>query len=395
MPGRFRGRTNGPGAAPAVEGAHARPTRPGRRRRCRPGGAGGRARARAPGPRRHRARARPRRRQLGAPLRPPEAPHPQGGRRAPGPALPRRAPRPSRAATTWSPTCARTRSASSPTCARGWRSLGWRRCPGARRGPRVGASRRAPARSRRGPWWSRPASPRRPTRRRSPAPTAFAGSLRHAADYRGPADAAGRRVLVVGAGNSGVDLALALADVAASVDLAVRDGLALVPCPTPLTPTRRDAAPGAPAGGSPRPRCGACGARTPSSACRGLPGRCAKPSRWWASGWSTRCARGACGCGRGSSASMPAGARFADGTRGALRRGVAGDGLPRRDGVGGALAGPGPRGTGGGARRRGGPGPAPGRLRLPEPDELAAGAAARRRARRARGRRSSSVGRRQ
>ncbi len=68
-----------------------------------------------------------------------------------------------------------------------------------------------------------------------PGADRFRGSLRHAADYRGPAADAGRCVLVVGAGNTGVDLALALADVAASVDLAVRDGLALVACPTPLS----------------------------------------------------------------------------------------------------------------------------------------------------------------
>jgi cation diffusion facilitator CzcD-associated flavoprotein CzcO len=68
-----------------------------------------------------------------------------------------------------------------------------------------------------------------------PGAAAYGGSLRHAAVYRGPEGDAGRRVLVVGAGNTGVDLALALADTAASVDLAVRDGLALVPCPTALS----------------------------------------------------------------------------------------------------------------------------------------------------------------
>jgi cation diffusion facilitator CzcD-associated flavoprotein CzcO len=70
---------------------------------------------------------------------------------------------------------------------------------------------------------------------RVPGAAAFAGPLRHAADYRGPEGDAGRRVLVVGAGNTGVDLALALAQTAAAVDLSVRDGLALVPCPTPLS----------------------------------------------------------------------------------------------------------------------------------------------------------------
>jgi uncharacterized NAD(P)/FAD-binding protein YdhS len=68
-----------------------------------------------------------------------------------------------------------------------------------------------------------------------PGMGAFGGPLRHAAAYRDPAADAGRRVLVVGAGNTGVDLALGLADHAAAVDLAVRDGLALVPCPTALS----------------------------------------------------------------------------------------------------------------------------------------------------------------
>ncbi|MDF1523780.1 MAG: NAD(P)/FAD-dependent oxidoreductase [Trueperaceae bacterium] len=68
-----------------------------------------------------------------------------------------------------------------------------------------------------------------------PGMDAFAGPLRHAAAYRDPAADAGRRVLVVGAGNTGVDLALGLAGHAAAVDLVVRDGVALVPCPTALS----------------------------------------------------------------------------------------------------------------------------------------------------------------
>lgn len=67
-----------------------------------------------------------------------------------------------------------------------------------------------------------------------PGADGFRGALRHVAAYRGPAEGSGRRVLVVGAGNSGVDVALAHVGRAVSVDLALRDGVALVPCPSPL-----------------------------------------------------------------------------------------------------------------------------------------------------------------
>jgi putative flavoprotein involved in K+ transport len=63
-------------------------------------------------------------------------------------------------------------------------------------------------------------------------PGAFAGEIVHSADYRNPAPYVGRRVLVVGAGNSGAEIATDLADGgAAEVFLAVR---------TPPSIVRRD-----------------------------------------------------------------------------------------------------------------------------------------------------------
>jgi putative flavoprotein involved in K+ transport len=61
---------------------------------------------------------------------------------------------------------------------------------------------------------------------------AFAGEIVHSADYRNPAPYVGRRVLVVGSGNSGTEIAVDLADGgAAEVSLAVR---------TPPSIIRRD-----------------------------------------------------------------------------------------------------------------------------------------------------------
>jgi len=92
----------------------------------------------------------------------------------------------------------------------------------------------------RGPWrterlvvatgvWSAPATPALPARE------AYRGRALHVAEYRGPRDLAGARVLVVGPGNSGKDVALHAARVAASVDVAVRDGAAFVPYPNALS----------------------------------------------------------------------------------------------------------------------------------------------------------------
>jgi len=92
----------------------------------------------------------------------------------------------------------------------------------------------------RGPWrterlalatgiWSAPVAPLLPGR------DAYRGRALHVAEYRGPAQLEGARVLVVGLGNSGKDVALHAARVAASVDVAVRDGAAFVPYPNALS----------------------------------------------------------------------------------------------------------------------------------------------------------------
>lgn len=77
--------------------------------------------------------------------------------------------------------------------------------------------------------WSAPVTPP------LPGSEAYLGRALHVADYRGPRDLAGARVLVVGLGNSGKDVALHAARVAASVDVAVRDGALFVPYPNALT----------------------------------------------------------------------------------------------------------------------------------------------------------------
>ncbi len=57
----------------------------------------------------------------------------------------------------------------------------------------------------------------------------FLGSVTHSCDYRGPDRFAGLRVLVVGAGNSGAEIASELVGVAATVDLAVHRPTYVVP----------------------------------------------------------------------------------------------------------------------------------------------------------------------
>lgn len=60
-------------------------------------------------------------------------------------------------------------------------------------------------------------------------PGTFAGTLVHSAEYRNPTTHAGSRVLVVGAGNSGAEIAVDLADGgAAEVFLAVRNAPSIV-----------------------------------------------------------------------------------------------------------------------------------------------------------------------
>ncbi len=59
----------------------------------------------------------------------------------------------------------------------------------------------------------------------------FSGTLIHSAFYRNPTPYSGKRVLVVGAGNSGSELAVDLAGAGAEVEIAVRGGVVFVPCP--------------------------------------------------------------------------------------------------------------------------------------------------------------------
>lgn len=59
--------------------------------------------------------------------------------------------------------------------------------------------------------------------------SAFPGLVLHSCEYHRPADIPGTRVLVVGAGNSGAEIAAELARVGRDVDLAVRSGANVVP----------------------------------------------------------------------------------------------------------------------------------------------------------------------
>jgi cation diffusion facilitator CzcD-associated flavoprotein CzcO len=62
-----------------------------------------------------------------------------------------------------------------------------------------------------------------------PGQDRFGGDIRHSRDYRNPAPYAGKRVLVVGFGNSGSEIALDLADAGVTVALAVRGPVNIVP----------------------------------------------------------------------------------------------------------------------------------------------------------------------
>lgn len=57
----------------------------------------------------------------------------------------------------------------------------------------------------------------------------FPGTVLHSRDYRRPSDLAGQRVLVVGFGNSGGELAIDLAEDGREVDIAVRSAVNLLP----------------------------------------------------------------------------------------------------------------------------------------------------------------------
>ena len=69
----------------------------------------------------------------------------------------------------------------------------------------------------------------RPSWPRWPGRSGYTGRLLHSTAYRSPEPFAGRDVLVVGAGSSGTEIALALAGVASRVRLAVRTPPVLIP----------------------------------------------------------------------------------------------------------------------------------------------------------------------
>lgn len=74
--------------------------------------------------------------------------------------------------------------------------------------------------------WSHPVRPD------LPGLSEFVGEVVHSAQYRNAEPFAGRRVLVIGAGNSGCEIAAGLADKGASVSLSVRSRVLFVPRPS-------------------------------------------------------------------------------------------------------------------------------------------------------------------
>lgn len=68
-----------------------------------------------------------------------------------------------------------------------------------------------------------------PVRPALPGEGQFGGPIRHAAEYRNPGSLPGERVLVIGAGNSGTEIAVELADAGRAVTIAIRSGINIVP----------------------------------------------------------------------------------------------------------------------------------------------------------------------
>ena len=94
---------------------------------------------------------------------------------------------------------------------------------------RIGAPTRRRVGSPR-PWLSwRPASPTHPIVRHGRDRTAYSGQRIHSSEYGNPAPYAGKRVLVVGFGNSGGEIALDLANAGVDVALAVRGPVQILP----------------------------------------------------------------------------------------------------------------------------------------------------------------------
>ena len=62
-----------------------------------------------------------------------------------------------------------------------------------------------------------------------PGSETFGGTIRHSIEYRDPVPFAGRRVLVVGAGNSGAEIAAELGRAGVATTIAIRSGVLVVP----------------------------------------------------------------------------------------------------------------------------------------------------------------------
>lgn len=77
-----------------------------------------------------------------------------------------------------------------------------------------------------------------PVRPRLPGEEQFAGRILHSRDYRNPQPFRGQRVLVVGAGNSGAEIAVDLAEHGVETGIVVRSGVAFVPRPRSATAMR-------------------------------------------------------------------------------------------------------------------------------------------------------------
>ena len=78
----------------------------------------------------------------------------------------------------------------------------------------------------------------KPKRPHFPGEDSFEGAILHSQQYEGPKAFTGQRVLVVGAGNTGAGIAVALADAGIETGIVVRSGVQMVPCPPNAWSTR-------------------------------------------------------------------------------------------------------------------------------------------------------------
>lgn len=73
-----------------------------------------------------------------------------------------------------------------------------------------------------------------------PGQSAFTGEIRHSSTYKGTAGLKGKRVVIVGAGESGVDIATELSHVASETALSLRNGKFIIPRINPLNGMAND-----------------------------------------------------------------------------------------------------------------------------------------------------------